>query len=106
MLLPDGVAVHVAFVAAERAGLTVVGLGHRAGDDEIRHLVALTRADALVTFAEHRGRPTGELVAMLRGAGSALAHHVVVDDDGTATEPHAAVDGTRPGAATGPTTCS
>ena len=62
VLLPDGVAVHVAFVAAERAGLTVVGLGHRAGDDEIRHLVGLTRADALVTLAEHRGRPTAELV--------------------------------------------
>ncbi len=93
VLLPDGIAVHVAFVAAERAGLTVVGLGHRAGDDEVRHLVALTRADALVTLAEHRGRPTGELVAMLRAAGSALPHHVVVDDDGTATEPQAPVDG-------------
>src|SRR5690348_8998720 len=56
VLLPDGVAVHVAFVAAERSGLTVVGLGHRAGDDEIRHLLQLTRADALVTLAEHRGR--------------------------------------------------
>ena len=66
VLLPDGVAVHVAFVAAERAGLTVVGLGHRAGDDEIRHLLGLTRADALVTLAEHRGRPTAELVDLLR----------------------------------------
>ena len=57
VLLPDGVAVHVAFVAAERAGLTVVGLGHRAGDDEIRHLVGLTRAAALITLDQHRGRP-------------------------------------------------
>src|SRR5439155_4117381 len=89
VLLPDGVAVHVAFVAAERAGLTVVGLGHRAGDDEIRHLVGLTRADALVTAAEHRGRPTTDLVAMLREAGCALAHHVVVDDDGVAVGEHA-----------------
>ena len=32
VLLPDGFAVHVAFIAAERAGLTVVGIGHRAGD--------------------------------------------------------------------------
>ncbi len=60
VLLPDGVAVHVAFVAAERAGLTVVGLGHRAGDDEIRHLLTLTRADALVTLTEHRGQPTAD----------------------------------------------
>ena len=90
VLLPDGVAVHVAFVAAERAGLTVVGIGHRAGDDEIRHLVALTRADALVTLAEHRGRPTTELVAGLRAAGCPLPHHVLVDADGVAIEPAAA----------------
>ncbi len=69
ILLPDGIAVHVAFVAAERAGLTVVGLGHRAGDDEIRHLLTLTGADALVTHAEHRGRPTVELVDALRAGG-------------------------------------
>jgi acyl-CoA synthetase len=86
VLLPDGVAVHVAFVAAERAGLTVVGLGHRAGDDEIRHLVSLTRADALLTLPEHRDRPTGELVDMLRRAGCALRHHVVVDADGCADD--------------------
>jgi acyl-CoA synthetase len=89
VLLPDGIAVHVAFVAAERAGLTVVGLGHRAGDDEIRHLMSLTRADALMTGDEHRGRPTDELVEMLRGAGVEIAHHVVVDDDGAATGPAA-----------------
>jgi len=101
VLLPDGIAVHVAFVAAERAGLTVVGLGHRAGDDEIRHLVSLTRADALVTPAEHRGRPTADLVAMLRQAGCALAHHVVVDDQGAATDRHAPV-GDLDGRAYGP----
>jgi acyl-CoA synthetase len=88
VLLPDGVAVHVAFVAAERAGLTVVGLGHRAGDEEIRHLLTVTRADALVTLAEHRGRPTTELVAMLRAAGCPLQHHVVVDHAGAAMNQH------------------
>ena len=84
ILLPDGIAVHVAFVAAERAGLTVVGLGHRAGDDEIRHLLTLTRADALVTLAEHRGRPTAEIFDALRAAGCPLRHHVVVDTNGDA----------------------
>jgi acyl-CoA synthetase len=91
VLLPDGVAVHIAFVAAERAGLTIVGLGHRAGDDEIRHLLALTRADALVTLAEHRGRPTTELVSMLRAAGCPLTHHVVVDAEGRAVDPSAGI---------------
>jgi acyl-CoA synthetase len=83
VLLPDGAAVHVAFVAAERAGLTVVGLGHRAGDDELRHLLTLTRAEALVTPAEHRGRRTADLVGMLQRAGCPLRHHLVVDDDGS-----------------------
>jgi len=87
VLLPDGVAVHVAFVAADRAGLTVVGLGHRAGDDEIRHLVGLTRAAALITLDRHRGRPTAELVEVLRNAGCALEHHVVVDGDGLPADP-------------------
>lgn len=91
VLLPDTVAVHVAFVAAERAGLTVVGLGHRAGDDEIRHLLTLTRADALVTLAEHRGRTTAELVATLTARGCPPAHHVVVDADGNAADLHAGV---------------
>ena len=86
VLLPDGVAVHVAFVAAERAGLTIVGLGHRAGDDEIRHLLTLTRADALLTTSEHRGRPTSELVTMLQDAGCPLTQHVIVDEDGIAVD--------------------
>jgi acyl-CoA synthetase len=86
VLLPDGIAVHVAFVAAERAGLTIVGLGHRAGDDELRHLLTLTGAEALVTLGEHRGRSTAELFDMLRAAGCPLRHHVVVDPRGDAGE--------------------
>jgi len=101
VLLPDGVAVHVAFVAAERAGLTVVGLGHRAGDDEIRHLLSLTRADALLTLTEHRGRPAGELVAMLQAAGCPLTHHLVVNQDGVAIDTAAPV-GELAGRAYGP----
>jgi acyl-CoA synthetase len=81
VLLPDTPAVHVAFVAAERAGLTVVGLGHRAGDHEIRHILGLTRADALVSLADHRHRPTAELFADLRADGLPLTHHVVVNPE-------------------------
>lgn len=50
VLLPDGAAVHVAFVAAERAGLTVVGIGHRAGETELRHLLAATGAEAIIVL--------------------------------------------------------
>ena len=81
VLLPDGVAVHVAFIAAERAGVTIVGLGHRAGDAEIRHILGKTGAQGIVTLAEHRGRPTAELVDALRADGLPVAHHVVVDAD-------------------------
>src|SRR5439155_15249916 len=51
VLLPDVAAVHIAFVAAERAGLVVVGIGHRAGDAEVRHLLGVTNAAAIVTLA-------------------------------------------------------
>ena len=48
VLLPDGPAVHVAFVAVERAGRVIVGIGPRAGDREIEHLVGITGARVLV----------------------------------------------------------
>ncbi len=82
VLLPDGIAVHVTFVAAERAGLTIVGLGHRAGDRELRHILGTTAAAAIVTGAEHRDHPATTLVDSLRADGLRLAHHVVVTDDG------------------------
>jgi acyl-CoA synthetase len=78
VLLPDSPTVHVAFVAAEKAGLTVVGIGARAGERELRHLLGRTGARALVTREEHRGRHTAELVGALRAAGLDLRHHVVV----------------------------
>lgn len=48
VLLPDSPAVHVAFLAIERAGLVVVGIGPRAGDREAEHLVRRTGAEVLV----------------------------------------------------------
>jgi acyl-CoA synthetase len=47
--LPDGPAVHAAFVAVEKAGLVIVGIGHRAGQREIDHLVGLTGARTMIT---------------------------------------------------------
>lgn len=49
VLLPDGPAVHAAYLAVERAGRVIVGIGPRAGEREIAHLVGLTGARALVT---------------------------------------------------------
>src|SRR5262249_21993391 len=55
VLLPDGPAVHAAFVAVERAGLVIVGIGPRAGEREIEHLLTRTGASAWITDGDHRG---------------------------------------------------
>jgi acyl-CoA synthetase len=75
--LPDGGAVHVAMVATERAGVTAVGLGSRAGDREVEYLLSSTSARAIITHAEQRGHNTSDLVATLRQRGLGLAHVVV-----------------------------
>ena len=75
--LPDSATVHVAFLGAEKAGVTVVGIGARAGAREIRHLLTTTGATTLVTLAVHRGRPTAEVVDELRADGLDLLHVVL-----------------------------
>lgn len=78
VLLPDTPTVHVALGGAERAGVTAVGIGARAGTREIAHILRRSGAVVLVTLAHHRDREALELVAELRAAGIALRHHVVV----------------------------
>ena len=53
VMLPDGPAVHAAFVAVERAGLVIVGIGPRAGDREIEHLITRSGARGWITGADH-----------------------------------------------------
>jgi acyl-CoA synthetase len=78
VFMPDGPLVHAAFVGAEKAGLVVMGIGHRAGAAEIDHLVAKSQAEAIVTMPSHRGEPTDGLVARLRAKHPSLVHHVVI----------------------------
>ncbi|KAB1162338.1 acyl--CoA ligase [Micromonospora sp. AMSO12t] len=61
VLLTGGALTHVAYLAAQRAGLVTLGLGPRAGDAEISHLLRHTEAVALVSRAVHRGRPGPEI---------------------------------------------
>lgn len=82
VILPDGIAVHVAFLAAERAGFVVVGIGARAGDREVRHLLRKTGATALITHADHQGRAAAELLRRVTSDHIAIDHHVVVPDEG------------------------
>lgn len=75
--LPDGATVHAALLANEKAGFTTVGIGARAGDEEVRHVLHKTGATALVTHEHHRDRDAVEIVDTL-GPGLALRHHLVV----------------------------
>ncbi|MEU8341081.1 class I adenylate-forming enzyme family protein [Spirillospora sp. NPDC048832] len=87
VLLPDTPAWHVAAVAAEKAGLVLVGVGARAGHRELRFLLERTGSSALITLATHRGEPSPALVDGLRADGVSLARHVIVDRLGTLEAP-------------------
>jgi acyl-CoA synthetase len=79
VLLPDGPAVHAIYVAAERAGVIVVGMGPRARANEIHHMLRVTGCRTLVTEHTHRGTPAAELAADLRARGADLERHLVLD---------------------------
>jgi acyl-CoA synthetase len=81
VLLPDGPGVHLAYVAAEKAGLVVVGIGPRAGAAEIRHLLSRSEARALLSPEVHREHDLRALVAALRAEGLALEHHFLAQGE-------------------------
>lgn len=81
LLLPDTVEFHAALVGTERAGVVAVGIGARAGDAEIAHLVTRTGARVLITLAEHRGRDMAELPAALGAHGARVGLHLVLGAD-------------------------
>jgi acyl-CoA synthetase len=79
VLLPDGPCVHVAYVAAEKAGLTVVGIGPRAGAAELQHLLRVSGVSALLSRGDHHDLDLGALVAELRATSGASLHHLVAN---------------------------
>ena len=72
VLLPEGPGVHVAYLACEKAGLVVMGIGYRAGADEIRHLVRRSGARALLAESRNARLDLDSIVADLRAAGHPL----------------------------------
>lgn len=50
--LPDGPEAHVAWLATEKAGVTAVGIGWRAGPGEVGHLLARSGAAAVIAPAD------------------------------------------------------
>lgn len=77
--LPDGPAIHAVFLACERAGATVVGIGARSGERELHHLVRTTGATWFVSHAEHRGDDQAAVARSLADDG--IAHHLVIPHD-------------------------
>lgn len=90
--LPDSPMVHAAFLAAERAGATVIGLGARAGERELAHLLERTDAQIFLTLRVHQGRSSQEVVAALRSGGGRF-RHLVVEEPGEAFDFELRLDG-------------
>lgn len=66
ILLPDGIDVHIAFVACEKAGLVAVGISARAGEREIAHVLRTSGAVALLSLSERQGAAVQPLYQSLR----------------------------------------
>lgn len=79
VVFPDGPVVHALYLATERAGLTAVGVGSRAGVAEVEHLLNLTGSVGLITAHEHARQSVEPLVERLRSSLPELRHHVVID---------------------------
>jgi acyl-CoA synthetase len=97
VMVPDGGAVHAAFLGCEKAAVVAVGVGVRAGEREARHILAKGRAAALITVDEHRGSPSSRHFATLKGALPDLRHHVVVPRFEHGVEAPILIDGSPAG---------
>ena len=96
VLAPDGGVVHAAYVGCERAGAVTVGVGWRAGEQELCHLVQRTGPTAAIVPPETRLGP-GVALAERLGIGSVVVCEWVDDAVVPAPGPEAV-----PGQAVGP----
>ena len=78
--LPDGPAVHAAFIGIEKAGMTAIGFGVRSGEKEVRHLLSLGEAAGLISEVAVRGEPTSALYTQLVEGGLPLRAHLLMPD--------------------------
>ncbi|MCX6510679.1 MAG: class I adenylate-forming enzyme family protein [Actinobacteria bacterium] len=81
VMMPDGPAVHAVFVGIERAGCVAVGIGARAGDREVAHLLSLTGARTLITAPEQHRRDAASLRADVGAMGVTVDRHLLVGLD-------------------------
>ncbi|CAM3471080.1 class I adenylate-forming enzyme family protein [Nocardioides dubius] len=93
--MSDGIEIHVVFVAIERLGATIVGIGAKAGVREVAHLVNQSQCQALITLARHDGKDAGTLATDLAERGIRLTHLVLELDPDSVRLRRAAADDTE-----------
>lgn len=81
IFLGDGIELHVALLAAEKAGLVALGIGARAGLREVRHLLTVAGASALLSRARHHEVDMSAAVTEMRRELPLLSRHVVLEPD-------------------------
>jgi len=87
VMMPDGPAVHAVFLGIEKAGLVAVGIGARAGDREVAHLLTLTGASVLVTTPDQHGRDSSQLVIDVSDLGASIDRLILIDRDVSVVDP-------------------
>lgn len=80
ILLPDGIEVHVAFVACEKAGLVAVGISPRAGEKEIAHVLGVSGSVALLSISRRNGVLMAPLYQRLREQLPSLRELLLIAD--------------------------
>lgn len=75
IMLPDGPSVHAALVGTEKSGVVAVGIGPRAGEAEVEHILRRTGARSVITHPIIDERPAHELVEGLRRRGVEVERH-------------------------------
>ena len=76
IMLADGPLVHAALVGTEKSGTVAVGIGPRAGDSEIAHLMRQTNASSLITQNTIDKRTSQDLVKSLKTRGVDVKYHI------------------------------
>jgi acyl-CoA synthetase len=90
--LPDRPITHVLYVALEKAGAVLVGVGIRSGERELERILHVTGASTLITPATYREADYGALFERLRGRLPLLRRHMVLANDENEARERVTVD--------------
>lgn len=77
--LPDGIGLHIALMAAEKAGLVALGLGAKAGLREVKHLMGVAQCKGLVSLDNYRGEDMSQAFTSFSAVLPALTIPVLLE---------------------------